>query len=113
MNKKDIITRCIKDSNINWKQQMMLLNKLLKNYKEHEILYAVDYWKSNGIDFVSFGFLTYNCFSNMKYPISLLKAEMNIEIGGDSGERNRKRLEQCNKADNRKESYFDLFEKSR
>ena len=38
MNKKDIITRCIKDSNINWKQQMMLLNNLLKDYEDHEIL---------------------------------------------------------------------------
>lgn len=114
MKHKDFFGLLDKSESINWAQQTQLLKKLMGKYRDSEIVYAINYWKKKGLPIKSFGFLTYKNFKNMKEPVSLYHAELNINYrSGDSSERNKLRIEHNSKTECREEYYYDLFETSR
>lgn len=99
----------IKD--INWPLQMRLAQRLKEKYKDQEIKYAINYYKDVGCEMYSLGWLLYK--NNMKIPCSLYQAEINMQKGEDSGERNWNRINQQNsKAERRTEYPCYLFEES-
>ncbi len=99
--------------NINWKKEMFLAKKLLAKYDDDIIMYCLNHYKDKGFSVNSLGWFTYKNFKSMEDPISLHKAELNIDMQeSESGERNKERFEYSSKANGRKEHYFDLFEES-
>ena len=111
MKNKDFFGLLEKDNNMNFAVQTKLLKKLRGKFTDSDIIYAINYWKSKGLPIKSYGFLTYNNFTNMKEPASLYKAEKaNTIQGGDSSERNKLRVEHNSEAYSGIKSYFDLFE---
>ena len=113
MKTKDFFGLLEKDNKVNWAHQTKLLKKLMGKFSDGEIIYAINYWKKKGLPIKSYGFLTYNNFTNMKEPASLYKAEKaNTIQGGDSSERNKLRVEHNSETYSGIKSYFDLFETS-
>ena len=114
MKNKDFFGLLEKNNNMNFAVQTKLLKKLRGKFTDSEIIYAINYWKRKGLPIKSYGFLTYNNFTNMKEPASLYKAEKaNTIQGGDSSERNKLRVEHNSKTECREEYYYDLFEAPR
>lgn len=75
----------------NYAQQIRLANKLLEKYSGSEIRYAISYYKDKGEHIYSLGYLLYS--ANMKHPVSLYHAELNITDGGEnSADRNKQRI---------------------
>lgn len=108
MTAKDIVielTEVFAVPKINWGQQMILAKQLLKKHTAEEICFALRYWKTKGKNIYSLGFL----LRAMDEPLSVYKAEK-YSIGGDSGERNRQRIQIKNsKAEHRTSYPIDLF----
>lgn len=97
--------------NINWPLQIKLAQQLQSKYKGQEIKYAINYYKDIGREMYSLGWLLYK--DNMRIPLSLYHAEINMQKGEDSGERNWNRINQQNsKAKYRTEYPCNLFEES-
>ena len=96
-------------ASVNWAQQMMLAKKLLERHTLAELMYAIDYFKNNGTDMYSLGYLTE---LKLKYPLSQYKAEQYSQEELNSGERNRMRIEQNNISEYRTDSVSYLFEES-
>lgn len=114
MSPKDIVAYLVITfgaTNIDWPFQMKLAKKLLNKYTGTEIKYALDYYKAKGEDIYSLGYLSTG--SRMKDPVSLYHAELNIQEGGDSGERNRERIRQNSQTEYRAEPVGYLFAESR
>ena len=116
MNAKDITAYFIQQfalSGVNWARQASLAKKLLKLYNGTEIKYAIDYYKNNGTEVYSLGFLLYG--SNMEAPMKQLTAEKHINKQEcvDSGERNRNKIRQYSEAQRREEYPLYLFTESR
>lgn len=110
MSPKDIVAYLIVTFNVekvDWSFQMKLAKRLLHLYTGTEIKYAMDYYKTKGDNVYSLGYLLTN--GHMKDPVSLYHAELNMQEGGDSGERNRERIRQNSKTEYGCERN-DLFE---
>ena len=112
MRSNEIVKLCCGSRNINWSHQQKLLTLLLKQFSEEEIIFAINFWRSQGVDIKSLGFLTYNNFVKMSLPIQALEAKKYTKKkeGEDSFERNKRKIEQANKTNNRKKSYWSAFE---
>lgn len=97
---------------VNWGLQMKQAKSLLSKYTGNQIKYAIDYYKDRGEMLYSLGYLLFK--DNMKNPLSLYHAEMNMQEGGESGERNRQRvIRQAVQTKYGTESVSYLFESSR
>ena len=97
MTAKDIVAylrRMFALTNINWSRQMLFAKQLLEKYKANEIKYAIDYYKEQGVNVYSLGFLLYQ--NNMNKPMSMYTAERHIQVqeNADSGERNHNKIRQ-------------------
>lgn len=115
MQPKELVTKWIelfKPKDVNWKHQMIMAKTLTDKYTVEELFYALEYYRSKGVQMYSLGFLS----NNMDDPCSMLKAEKTIQvIGGTNGsskERNWKRVIQADKSKHRKNSVSYLFEES-
>lgn len=96
-------------SNINWSSQMLMVKRLLKEYSEQEIIYAIDYYKSLGKDIYSLGYLS-KC---MDKPIREMKALQQIELqDGSSSERNKRKFRENNETFSGEKCFGDLFKES-
>lgn len=114
MSPKDIIVKFIRlfdVSEINWAQQVKICKKLLEDYTDTQIIYALNYYKNNGKKLYSLGFL----LNRMREPMMQLSAEKHLQSdgNGNSKERNWKRIEQNSKTERRTEYPEYLFTESR
>ena len=105
---KEIVIYCCKlfdVSDINWAQQILITKKLLEDYTDTQIIYALDYYKNKGKDIYSMGFLK----GRMKDPISMLNAENTAQGSEGSGERNQNRIRNLRSSEYRAEYPEYLF----
>lgn len=113
MNSNEIVKYLVTQfevENIDYRKQGSLLKRLRQKYSDEEIIYALDYYKKQGASIYSFGYLLYK--NNMTAPCTELKAKMAVkQLNGTTMSRNRQRIRQNCETNNRKKSYFDLFEK--
>ncbi len=79
-------------TNVNWAMQTKLAKTLLALYKFSDLTYAINYFKTKGVEIYSLGWLMNE--KNMKEAMSMKVADINSQDSGGSSDRNRKRIEQ-------------------
>lgn len=115
MKSRDLVLHWIELYNvedIDWKKEMSIAKKLLSKYSDEDISYVLQYYKDRGNYIYSLGFFVFKNYKFMSDPIKERKAELNCKGDDDSGERNRRKLEQNNKTNNRTKLDFSMFEES-
>ena len=102
---------CFGIEHIDFKKQGSLLKRLKQKYSDEEIIYALDYYKKQGVSLYSLGYLLYG--NNMIMPCTEYHAkEVVAKQDGTAESRNMQRIRQNSQAYYRKESYLDLFKES-
>lgn len=95
-------------SEINWPQQIRIVKKLLEDYSDTQIIYALNYYKNKGVNVYSIGYLK----GRMKDPMSMLTAEKHVQRNEGSGRRNQERIGKLRSAEYRAEYPQHLFTES-
>ena len=81
--------------NVNWAMQTKLAKTLLTLYKFSDLTYAINYYKTKGVNIYSLGWFLNE--KNMNEAMSSRIADINSQDSEQSGDRNRQRIEQLNK----------------
>lgn len=106
MTKSEILAKCIESNLFSSINIIYDLNSIDLSYNISQILYALSYYKSRGIDVPSMQWL----MGNMDIPCSLLTAENAMkEQKGSTLERNKRRISNKSKAEYRKSDTEYLF----
>lgn len=80
---------------LNWAMQIKIAKKLLNKYKFTDLTYAINYFKSKGVNIYSLGWFLNE--KNMGEALSMKAADTHSQDNAQSGDRNRKRIEQLDK----------------
>lgn len=79
-------------TNVNWGMQTKLAKTLLTLYRFSDLTYAINYFKTKGVNIHSLGWFMNE--KNMQEAMSMKMADINSQDSEQSGDRNRKRIEQ-------------------
>ena len=106
MTKSEILAKCIESNQYSSKDVIYDVFWIDDTYSCDQILYALSYYKSRGIDVPSMQWL----MGNMDVPCSLLTAENSMaNQKGNTLERNKRRIKNKSKAEHRKSDIEYLF----